>query len=73
LLDFPEYRQVSNDEAQKALSKLLTTREGKIFFSHLKQKTINRVLGANVSNDELRYLEGQRQLVNYISSMFEKI
>lgn len=73
MLDFPEYSQVSKDDAQKALSKILAMREGKIFFSHLKNKTINRVLGANSSNDELRYLEGQRQLVSYISSMIEKI
>jgi hypothetical protein len=73
LLDFPEYNQITKEEAQKALSKLFTTREGKIFFSHLKQKTINRVLGANCSSDELRYLEGQRHLVNYISSIVEKL
>ena len=73
MLDFPDYSQTTKDEAQKALSKILTTREGKIFFSHLKNKTINRVLGANSSDAELRCLEGQRQLVNYMSSMVEKL
>jgi hypothetical protein len=42
---------------------------GDLVLAHLRKMTLERSLGPEASSDMLRYLEGQRALVNYIASM----
>lgn len=49
-----------------AYRKLGTTSEGQIVLAHLRQITIERELGADVSDSALRELEAQRRFVREI-------
>ncbi|MDR2098728.1 MAG: hypothetical protein LBO78_01740 [Rickettsiales bacterium] len=45
---------------------------GKKVLAYLRSITLGRYLAPRASNEELRYLEGQRYLVSFISNMAEK-
>ena len=62
-------RKMSDKEIKQAFNKCFITREGEIVLSFLRRITLERYLGPESSNDELRHLEGQRHLVNYIISL----
>ena len=46
--------------------------DGKRVLNDLKQRTFERVLGANATDGELRFLEGQRALVALILSLIKQ-
>ena len=50
------------------VSSLLTSPTGKSVMQYLKSITTDVANGPNVSNDELRHLEGQRFIVGLLSS-----
>lgn len=50
------------------VSALLSTPSGQSVMNYLKSITTDIVNGPNVSNDELRHLEGQRFIVGLLSS-----
>lgn len=62
-------KKMPDQEIKKAFIKCFITGEGKIVLSFLRRITTERSLGPNCTNEELRYLEGQRQLVSYIQSL----
>lgn len=68
MMEYYDTKKMSDKEIKQAFNKCFSTREGKIVLSFLRRMTVERYVGANASNEELRYLEGQRYLVNYILS-----
>lgn len=63
--------KMSDLEIKQAFAKCFTTREGKIVLSFLLRITLERYLGPDSTSEQLRHLEGQRQLVSYIKSLSE--
>jgi len=51
---------------------LFRTPTGKAVMSYLRSITIEAVSGANISDAELRHLEGQRYLVGLIERRFQQ-
>lgn len=45
---------------------------GRQLLGYLRSITVERTLGPGVDDAHLRYLEGQRQLVQHISSLIER-
>lgn len=50
-------------------TRIFTTSDGKEVLTYLKSLTKERILPANTSEGELRYLEGQRFLVHLIETL----
>ena len=68
-MDYYETKEMSEDEIREAFQKCFTRREGRIALSFLHRITTRRCLGPDCTDSKLRYLEGQRHLVSYISAM----
>lgn len=62
-------KAMSDDEISQAFAKCFITREGQIALSFLRRITIERCLGPDASDSELRFLEGQRQIVKKIEAL----
>ena len=54
------------------INSLFRTPTGKAVMSYLRSITIESVSGANISDAELRHLEGQRYLVGLIERRFQQ-
>lgn len=67
--DYYETRTMTDDEIKTAFAKCFRTKEGQIVLSFLKRITVERYLGPDCTVGELRHLEGQRHLVNYINTL----
>lgn len=63
--------KMSDSEIKQAFQKCFVGREGKIVLSFLRRITLERYLGPDSTHEQLRHLEGQRNLVGYISSLAE--
>lgn len=61
--------QMSEEEIRTAFARCFITREGKIVLSFLRRQTLERCLGPDVDDRQLRDLEGQRRLVRQIEKM----
>ena len=61
-----------NDEILVRFAKCFSTTDGKKVLDYLMKMTIDRYLGPDATNEELRHLEGQRQLVFHILSLIKK-
>lgn len=59
-------------QTEKNYTRCFSTAAGQAVLSHLRQITIGRVMGPNVSNDELRWLEAQRALVRHIETFIAR-
>lgn len=46
--------------------------DGEKVIKHLRAITLERALGPDASADMLRHVEGQRQLVSYITAQYER-
>ena len=53
-------------------AKTFNSDEGKKVLAYLISITLDRYLPATASNEELRFLEGQRYLVSFIQNMIKK-
>lgn len=60
---------MSETEIQQAFAKCFMSGEGRKALSFLRKITVERSLGADATDNELRYLEGQRQLVKKIEML----
>lgn len=69
MMEYYDTKKMSDKEIKQAFAKCFSGREGKIALSFLKRITLERYLGPDCTNDELRHLEGQRHLVSYIISL----
>lgn len=57
------------DNIEQIYAKTFATTSGQKVIAHLRKITLERVLGPNASDAELRTLEGQRALVRQIEQL----
>ncbi len=61
--------QMEEREIRQTFAKCFSNREGRIVLSFLQRITLERYLGPECPNEQLRHLEGQRHIVSYIKSL----
>ncbi len=61
-----------NNDLIKSYTRCFASNDGRIVLEHLRSITIERYLGANATDAELRGLEAQRALVHLILNMIKK-
>lgn len=59
-------------ELAQNYARCFSTADGKRVLAHLHSLTLDRALGPGVKSGLLRHLEGQRQLVTYISAQIRR-
>lgn len=59
-------------EIEKNYVRCFETAAGKIVLEHLREITIERFLGPNATDSELRSLEGARTLVHQIEILIQR-
>lgn len=59
-------------EIEQNYARAFSTSAGAAVIRHLRRITVERVLGPNATDAELRGLEAQRALVHQIESMIER-
>jgi len=69
--EFYDVGPMSAQEIKNAFVKCFNSREGRIVLSFLRKMTQERFLGPEVSNEQMRHIEGQRYLFGYICSQCE--
>lgn len=60
------------DKTEIAYARTFLTPSGQTVMEHLRKITIERVLGPNASESELRTVEGMRALVHQIENMVDR-
>lgn len=72
--DVPPEKKEEHDpiETARAFARTFQSADGQTVLHHLTALTLGRHLGPNASDAMLRYLEGQRQLVAYLTAMIER-
>lgn len=60
------------NEIEQNYARTFATAPGTAVLQHLRRMTIERVLGPNASDAELRSLESQRALVHLIENMVSR-
>lgn len=60
------------EKIEHAYARTFLSESGAIVIKHLRRITIERVLGPNASESELRTLEGMRSLVHQIEQMISR-
>ena len=56
-------KRTDNSEISKCFKRCFANADGEKILNYLTSLTMERVMPASVSNDELRHLEGQRYIV----------
>ena len=57
------------ERTEHAFARALSGDAGRVVLGHLRQMTIERTLGPNASDSELRWAEAQRALVHQIETL----
>ncbi len=60
------------NDLEQNYARTFSTAAGAIVLQHLRRITIERVLGPNATDAELRGLESQRALVHQIENMIQR-
>lgn len=60
------------NETEQNYARAFSTATGAAVLQHLRKMTIERVLGPNATDAELRSLESQRALVHLIENMISR-
>lgn len=61
-----------DNELIRAYARCFKGVDGDLILKHLRQTILDRRLGPNASDAELRFLEGQRSVVAHVISMLER-
>ena len=61
--------QRESEETARAFVRCFRTDDGKIVLEHLHNQFLFRLSDSNISEEQLRFIEGQRQLVLYIAQL----
>jgi hypothetical protein len=64
--------QRESEETARAFARCFRTSDGKMVLEHLHNHVLFRVTDPTTSPDQLRFLEGQRQLVLYLCQLSNK-
>ena len=59
-------------EIEKQYARTFASASGKQVLSHLRSITIERILGSNITNDELRWWAAQNALVHQIENFIKR-
>ena len=59
-------------ETEKNFARVFNSNDGRAVLAHLRKITIERVLGPNATDAELRGIEAQRALVHQIEQLSER-
>ena len=59
-------------DIEKQYARVFAGADGKQVLNHLRTMTIERILGPNVSNDELRWWAAQNALVHHIETLINR-
>ncbi len=59
-------------EIEKKFARVFQTPDGRAVLEHLRKITIERVLGQNATDNELRWMEANRVFVRQIESMIAR-
>lgn len=59
-------------DTEKSYARLFASHDGAVVLKHLRAITIERILGPDASDAQLRTLEGQRAIVRQIESMISR-
>ena len=59
-------------DIEKQYARVFSGPSGKQVLEHLRSITIERVMGHNVSNDDLRWWAGQNALVHLIENLIKR-
>ncbi len=65
-------RPENDDDAARAAVRCLTGAAGETLIRYLRAITLDRALGPDASDAQLRHLEGQRQLVRHLLALVER-
>ncbi len=60
------------NDIEKNYARIFNSTSGKQVLNHLRTITIERILGQNASNDELRWWAAQTALVHQIESFIKR-
>lgn len=61
-----------SEAVTRAFIRCFNTEDGKIVLEHLHNQTLFRISDPGIAEDQLRFLEGQRQLVMMICQIISK-
>ncbi len=59
-------------DIERLFGRLFSTEDGKKVLAYLHYTTFQRAMGVNVSDEQLRYAEGQRSLVSTILRLVDR-
>lgn len=59
-------------DIEKEYARVFSGNSGKQVLNHLRNMTLERVVGPNVSNDELRWWAAQNALVHQIENLIKR-
>ena len=59
-------------DIEKQYARTFVTNSGKQVLAHLRSITIERIMGSNVSNEDLRWWAAQNSLVHQIENLIKK-
>lgn len=64
--------RLEQKEIERSFARLFSTEEGKKVLAWLQVMTFQRTSGSNTTDEQLRYMEGQRGLVASILRMIDR-
>jgi hypothetical protein len=64
--------RIEQKEMERIFTRLFSSEDGKKVLSWLQMMTFHRAVGATASDDQLRYMEGQRALIATILRMIDR-
>lgn len=62
---------LDGEDFSKLTLRLFGSRDGAVWFNHMTALKFNVMIAADISNERLRFLEGQRQLLREIQALMD--
>ncbi|MBR5904092.1 MAG: hypothetical protein IKZ49_00995 [Alphaproteobacteria bacterium] len=59
-------------DIEKQYARTFSSPSGKMVMEHLRSITIERIIGQNISDNDLRWWAGQNALVHFIENLIKK-
>lgn len=65
-------QQTSQQDIERVFARCFSTEDGKKVLAHLQVMTFSRAYGPDVSDNHLRYAEGQRALIASVLRLIDR-
>lgn len=59
-------------DIEKQYARTFATNSGKQVLAHLRSITVERIVGPNISNEDLRWWAAQNALIHHIENLIKK-